>query len=88
MGNRGCEFLKAFPDALRAAAVATRSPDRSNPIGLHRAKVLSVGGDGRLPVDGLEAIDGTPILGIKPGLSAAVRLEDPAVPLSATGWWF
>jgi hypothetical protein len=53
---------------LRAAAVATRSPDRPDPIGLHRAKVLSVGGDGRLPVDGLEAIDGTPILGIKPGL--------------------
>jgi tRNA-Thr(GGU) m(6)t(6)A37 methyltransferase TsaA len=47
---------------------ATRSPDRPNPIGLHRAKVLSVDGDGRLQVQGLEAIDGTPIIDIKPVL--------------------
>ena len=47
---------------------ATRSPDRPNPIGLHRAKVLSVDGNGWLEVDGLEAIDGTPIVDIKPVL--------------------
>jgi tRNA-Thr(GGU) m(6)t(6)A37 methyltransferase TsaA len=46
---------------------ATRSPDRPNPIGLHRARVLSVSG-GWLQVQGLEAIDGTPILDIKPVL--------------------
>jgi len=45
---------------------ATRSPDRPNPIGLHRASVLSVDGDGRLQVQDLEAIDGTPIVDIKP----------------------
>jgi tRNA-Thr(GGU) m(6)t(6)A37 methyltransferase TsaA len=45
---------------------ATRSPDRPNPIGLHRANVLSVDGDGRLQVQDLEAIDGTPIVDIKP----------------------
>jgi tRNA-Thr(GGU) m(6)t(6)A37 methyltransferase TsaA len=45
---------------------ATRSPDRPNPIGLHRAKVLTVEQDGRLQVQGLEAIDGTPIVDIKP----------------------
>jgi len=44
---------------------ATRSPDRPNPIGLHRAKVLSVEESG-LAVQGLEAIDGTPIVDIKP----------------------
>lgn len=44
---------------------ATRSPDRPNPIGLHRAKVLSREGL-VLRVDALEAIDGTPILDIKP----------------------
>jgi tRNA-Thr(GGU) m(6)t(6)A37 methyltransferase TsaA len=47
---------------------ATRSPDRPNPIGLHRATVLSVDGDGRLEVQGLEAIDGTPVVDIKPVL--------------------
>jgi tRNA-Thr(GGU) m(6)t(6)A37 methyltransferase TsaA len=47
---------------------ATRSPDRPNPIGLHRAKVMSVDGDGWLQVEGLEAIDGTPIVDIKPVL--------------------
>jgi tRNA-Thr(GGU) m(6)t(6)A37 methyltransferase TsaA len=47
---------------------ATRSPDRPNPIGLHRAKVLSVDVDGWIQVQGLEAIDGTPIIDIKPVL--------------------
>jgi tRNA-Thr(GGU) m(6)t(6)A37 methyltransferase TsaA len=45
---------------------ATRSPDRPNPIGLHRAKVLSVEADRWLQVQDLEAIDGTPIIDIKP----------------------
>ena len=47
---------------------ATRSPDRPNPIGLHRAKVLSVEGNCWLQVQRLEAIDGTPIIDIKPVL--------------------
>jgi tRNA-Thr(GGU) m(6)t(6)A37 methyltransferase TsaA len=47
---------------------ATRSPDRPNPIGLHRAKVLAVEGDRWLEVQGLEAIDGTPVIDIKPVL--------------------
>jgi tRNA-Thr(GGU) m(6)t(6)A37 methyltransferase TsaA len=44
---------------------ATRSPDRPNPIGLHRVTVTQVG-DGWVDVLNLEAIDGTPILDIKP----------------------
>jgi tRNA-Thr(GGU) m(6)t(6)A37 methyltransferase TsaA len=47
---------------------ATRSPDRPNPIGLHRARVLSVDAEGWLHVESLEAIDGTPIIDIKPVL--------------------
>jgi tRNA-Thr(GGU) m(6)t(6)A37 methyltransferase TsaA len=47
---------------------ATRSPDRPNPVGLHRAKILRVDGDRWLEVQGLEAIDGTPIIDIKPVL--------------------
>jgi tRNA-Thr(GGU) m(6)t(6)A37 methyltransferase TsaA len=47
---------------------ATRSPDRPNPIGLHRTKVLRIEEDRTLRVQGLEAIDGTPVLDIKPVL--------------------
>ena len=46
----------------------TRSPDRPNPLGLHRVKVLEVAGN-RLKVGPLEAIDGTPVVDIKPVLS-------------------
>ena len=45
----------------------TRSPDRPNPIGLHRVRVLAVDGN-RVHVANLEAIDGTPILDVKPVL--------------------
>lgn len=47
---------------------ATRSADRPNPIGVHRVKVLEVQRDGWLVVQGLEAIDGTPVVDIKPAL--------------------
>jgi tRNA-Thr(GGU) m(6)t(6)A37 methyltransferase TsaA len=47
---------------------ATRSPDRPNPIGLHRVRVLEVAGT-RIKVGPLEAIDGTPIVDIKPVLA-------------------
>jgi tRNA-Thr(GGU) m(6)t(6)A37 methyltransferase TsaA len=46
---------------------ATRSPDRPNPIGLHRVRVIARDGC-RLRVGPLEAIDGTPIVDIKPVL--------------------
>ncbi len=47
---------------------ATRSADRPNPIGLHRVKVLGIKQDGSLEVQGLEAIDGTPVIDLKPVL--------------------
>ncbi|SEN97036.1 tRNA (N6-threonylcarbamoyladenosine(37)-N6)-methyltransferase TrmO [Actinacidiphila rubida] len=48
---------------------STRSPDRPNPIGLHRVRVLAVDPGGtRLRVSGLEALDGTPLLDVKPVL--------------------
>src|SRR6516225_46338 len=46
---------------------STRSPDRPNPIGLHRVQILAVE-DGRIFVSNLEAIDNTPILDVKPVL--------------------
>ena len=47
-----------------AGVFATRSPDRPNPLGLHRCRVLAVDGS-RLTVAGLEAVDGTPIVDVK-----------------------
>ena len=46
---------------------STRSPDRPNPVGLHRAEILAVEGL-RIQVSQLEALDGTPVIDIKPVL--------------------
>ena len=46
---------------------STRSQDRPNPIGLHRVEIVAVAGE-RFRVRHLEAIDGTPILDVKPVL--------------------
>jgi tRNA-Thr(GGU) m(6)t(6)A37 methyltransferase TsaA len=43
---------------------STRSPDRPNPIGLHRVRVVSVDGL-RVQVDHLEVLDGTPVIDVK-----------------------
>ena len=47
---------------------STRSPDRPNPIGLHRVGIVAIDG-ARVSVRNLEAIDGTPVLDLKPVLS-------------------
>jgi tRNA-Thr(GGU) m(6)t(6)A37 methyltransferase TsaA len=46
----------------------TRSPDRPNPIGLHRVEVVRIEG-ARMLVRHLEALDGTPIIDVKPVLA-------------------
>jgi tRNA-Thr(GGU) m(6)t(6)A37 methyltransferase TsaA len=48
---------------------STRSADRPNPIGLHRVRVLAIDGR-RIRVADLEAVDGTPIVDVKPVLDA------------------
>jgi tRNA-Thr(GGU) m(6)t(6)A37 methyltransferase TsaA len=50
-----------------AGVFATRSPDRPNPLGLHQVTVLEITGE-RLKVGPIEAIDGTPVIDIKPVL--------------------
>ena len=55
----------------RQGVFSTRSPHRPNPIGLHRVNVLGVEG-ARVRVRNLEALDGTPILDVKPALSGDV----------------
>jgi tRNA-Thr(GGU) m(6)t(6)A37 methyltransferase TsaA len=51
---------------------STRSPDRPNPVGLHRVTVLAVDGL-RVRVRNLEAVDGTPIVDVKPVLDQGVE---------------
>ena len=52
-----------------AGVFSTRSPDRPNPIGLHRVRILAIEG-ARMQVADLEALDDTPILDVKPVLGA------------------
>ncbi|MEA2828955.1 MAG: hypothetical protein QOG43_3394 [Actinomycetota bacterium] len=51
---------------------STRSADRPNPIGLHEVEILAVEGT-RIRVRNLEAVDGTPILDVKPVLRPPPR---------------
>jgi len=53
---------------------ATRSSDRPNPIGLHRVTVLGIDGL-ELAVGPLEAIDGTPVVDLKPVLRTSVTRD-------------
>jgi tRNA-Thr(GGU) m(6)t(6)A37 methyltransferase TsaA len=48
----------------------TRSPDRPNPIGLHRVTILAIDGL-RVQVRNLEAVDGTPVVDVKPVIGGA-----------------
>ena len=58
---------RSDPAGAQQGVFATRSPDRPNPIGLHRVTILSVDGL-RLRVGPLEALDGTPVVDVKPVL--------------------
>jgi tRNA-Thr(GGU) m(6)t(6)A37 methyltransferase TsaA len=60
---------RSDPGRPETGVFSTRSPDRPNPIGLHRVEIVAVEGS-RLRVRNLEAIDGTPILDLKPVLGA------------------
>jgi tRNA-Thr(GGU) m(6)t(6)A37 methyltransferase TsaA len=51
---------------------STRSPHRPNPIGLHRVEITAVEGP-RLRVRSLEALDGTPIIDLKPVLAGDIE---------------
>ncbi len=69
------DVLRVHPrgDTSRAqqGVFSTRSPHRPNPIGLHRVEIASVD-DGRVQVRKLEAVDGTPIVDVKPVLSREI----------------
>jgi len=65
---------------VRRSLFATRSPDRPNPLGLSAVELVRVDGT-RLHVRGIDLLDGTPILDIKPYVPYA-----DAFPGSRAGW--
>jgi tRNA-Thr(GGU) m(6)t(6)A37 methyltransferase TsaA len=66
------DVLSVYPRGETSRAqegvFSTHSPERPNPIGLHRVEITAIDGR-RMRVRNLEAIDGTPIIDIKPVLS-------------------
>lgn len=56
---------RSDPKRRLTGVFATRSPDRPNPVGLHRVTVRSIDKT-RLRIGPIEAIDGTPVIDIKP----------------------
>ena|SRR5688572_19946578 len=56
------------PAAPLRGVFSTRSADRPNPIGLHRVRIAEIAAPTRVRVLDLEAVDGTPILDVKPVL--------------------
>ena len=58
---------RSDPEIPLAGVFATRSPDRPNPLGLHRVTVREISGT-RLRIGPIEAIDGTPVVDLKPVL--------------------
>jgi tRNA-Thr(GGU) m(6)t(6)A37 methyltransferase TsaA len=61
---------RSDPDRRLTGVFRTRSPDRPNPLGLHRVTVRRIERK-RLRIGPIEAIDGTPVVDIKPVLSCA-----------------
>ncbi|HEY2128052.1 MAG TPA: tRNA (N6-threonylcarbamoyladenosine(37)-N6)-methyltransferase TrmO [Streptosporangiaceae bacterium] len=60
------------PQRPMLGVFSTRSPDRPNPIGLHRVLIHTVAGL-RILVHGLEALDGTPVIDVKPVLDRSTE---------------
>jgi tRNA (adenine37-N6)-methyltransferase len=81
--NKGFN-AKVHPPRLNGESIgvfATRSPHRPNPIGLSIGKIEKVG-DNEIYLSGLDIIDGTPVLDIKPYLQSADLPKDPIL----SGW--
>ena len=68
-GRRDVYQVRPRSDPRRrlAGVFATRSPDRPNPLGLHPVTVREIAGN-RLKIGPIEAIDGTPVVDLKPSL--------------------
>lgn len=69
------DVLSVHPrgDASRSpeGVFSTRSPHRPNPVGLHQTRITAIDGR-RVRVANLEALDGTPVIDVKPVLTAEI----------------
>jgi tRNA-Thr(GGU) m(6)t(6)A37 methyltransferase TsaA len=72
--------VKPYLDTAEHGLFATRAPSRPNPIGLSPVRLLGIAGN-TLHVDGLDILDGTPLLDIKPYVPAFDAFE-----AKRTGW--
>jgi tRNA-Thr(GGU) m(6)t(6)A37 methyltransferase TsaA len=63
--NRYKLVVTPFMDSVPRGLFATRAPNRPNPIGLSVVRLVRVDGT-RLHVEGIDVLDGTPLLDIKP----------------------
>ena len=73
-------LVTPYLDGEERGLFATRSPDRPNPIGISAVKLLSIEGS-RVVVEGIDVLDGTPVLDVKPYVP-----DCDAFPSSRTGW--
>jgi tRNA-Thr(GGU) m(6)t(6)A37 methyltransferase TsaA len=74
--------VPAFLDDRERGTFATRSPHRPNPIGLSLARIVRIS-PGEVVVDGLDLLDGTPVLDLKPFVPL---FDEPAGDVRA-GWF-
>jgi tRNA-Thr(GGU) m(6)t(6)A37 methyltransferase TsaA len=72
LADRSTQVVHPRGDRTRRpeGVFTTRSPDRPNPVGLHRVRVRGVDGL-RVTVGQLEALDGTPIIDVKPVIGSS-----------------
>ena len=77
--QRGVFRPRGWDEFPEVGTFATRSPRRPNPIGITVVKLLGIDGP-RVRVLGLDAIDGTPVLDVKPYIHYGDRVEDTRVP--------
>lgn len=74
-------LVKPFLDGQQRGLFSTRAPARPNPIGISAVRLVSVGPGGTLVVRGIDVVDGTPLLDIKPYVPAF-----DVVPADRIGW--
>jgi tRNA-Thr(GGU) m(6)t(6)A37 methyltransferase TsaA len=70
-----------FMDSVPRGVFATRAPNRPNPIGLSVVRLVRVD-DSKLHIEGIDVLDGTPLLDIKP---YAPEFDHPSG-IVRTGW--
>jgi len=58
-------LVKPYMDRVKRGVFATRAPARPNPIGISVVRLVKIDGN-RIHVKGLDVVDGTPLLDIKP----------------------